>query len=100
LYRIEWETFSKVSGKTLQKLLCTNLPPGLLGVKYRIASYKREYNYALLIACPMMADFWQRNSYNLDDFGEGLQIIQPRSTSTFTFFLKLILKNLTVEEKG
>jgi len=86
-YRTEWETVAKVSGKTLQKLLCTNLPPGLLGVKYRVSKLKREYNYALLIACPMFGDFWIRNSFNLDDFGQGLQIIKPRKC-TFTFLIQ------------
>jgi hypothetical protein len=83
LNRNEWETISKVSGKTLQKLLCTNLPPGILGVKYRLKKNTRECNYGLLISCPMSADYWRRNTYDLANFGEGLLVTIPR-TSTFT----------------
>jgi hypothetical protein len=82
LSRIEWEAISKVLGKTLQKLLCTNLPPGILGVKYRLVKQKREYNYALIIACPMAADYWRRNKIILSEFGDGLELIVAR-TSTF-----------------
>jgi hypothetical protein len=73
LNRNEWKTISKVSEKILQKLLCTNLPPEILKVKYRIKKNTRECNYGLLISYSINIDFWKRNTYDLADFGEKLR---------------------------
>lgn len=70
LFRPDWELVTKVSGKTLHNLFYDNLPPGFLGVKYRVGN--REHFYSILICCPMNLDYWRRYDYNLADFGEGL----------------------------
>jgi hypothetical protein len=77
LNKNEWKTISKVSGKTFQKLLCTNLPPEIIGVKYRVKKINGECNYELIINCPMSADFWRKNVFDLAKFGDRLQLILP-----------------------
>jgi hypothetical protein len=69
LNRNKWETISKVSEKTLQKLLCTNLPPKIIGIKYRVKKINRECNYGLTISYPMNVNFKRENVFDLAEFG-------------------------------
>jgi hypothetical protein len=57
----------------------------MLGVKYKIRKVSKEYLYAIIIACPMIMDFWKANNYNLATFGESLMVYFSENKGNFTF---------------
>lgn len=57
----------------------------MLGVKYKIRKASKECLYAIIIACPMIMDFWKANNYDLATFGEGLMVCFPENKGNFTF---------------
>ena len=79
--------YAKVSGKTLRKILIQKIP-GIIGVKYRISLSTRECQYGLIFACPLILDFWERFSYNLEWFGKGLlPCLNSEELGNFTIYI-------------
>ena len=61
----------------------------MLEVKYKIRRASKECLYAIIIACPMILDFWKAYNYDLAVFGEGLMVCAPESKGNFTFFINI-----------
>jgi hypothetical protein len=83
--RKEWKIVAKVSEKTLHKLLTSFLLSRMLEIKYKIRKASKKCLYAIIIACPMIIDFWKANNYDLATFGESLMVYFPENKGNFTF---------------